>query len=165
MFSYLCSCTDDYTLSRMQRWELTVGFSLLKYPFCLQWSLSEIFCKYRCSVKLLFFVNGVWGRRREQCSFFGAACWISSSTCSGRKYCNYIFKQRKIYAFLYLSLTTYSPTMRYLRPALNKRGWSTRSTVRGGPSFWPCAGPTHIRTCYRRSPLQSRSSRWPISSF
>lgn len=165
MFSYLCSCTDDYTLSRMQRWELTVGFSLLKYPFCLQWSLSEIFGKYRCSVKLLFFVNGVWGRRREQCSFFGAACWISSSTCSGRKYCNYIFKQRKIYAFLYLSLTTYSPTMRYLRPALNRRGWSMRSTVRGGPSFWPCAGPTHTRTCYRRSPLQSRSSRWPISSF
>lgn len=68
-------------------------------------------------------------------------------------------------ASLYVSLTLCAPTMRHLRLDLSRRGWSTPSTVRGGPSFWPCAGPTHTHTCCRRSLLQSLSSRWPKPSF
>lgn len=66
---------------------------------------------------------------------------------------------------LHLSLTSCAPTMRHLRLALSRRGWSMRSTVRGGPSFWPCAGRTHTHTCCRRSLLQSLSLRWPKTSF
>lgn len=66
---------------------------------------------------------------------------------------------------LYVSLTSCAPTMWHLRLALSRRGWSMRSTVRGGPSFWPCAGRTHTHTCCRRSLLQSLSLRWPKPSF
>lgn len=39
------------------------------------------------------------------------------------------------------------------------------STARGGPSFWPSAGPPHRRTCYRKSPPPSPSSRWDRSTL
>lgn len=70
-----------------------------------------------------------------------------------------------MFTYLYLSLTLCAPTMRHLRLALNRRGWSMHSTVRGGPSFWPCAGLTHTHTCYRRSLLPSHSLRWPKANF
>ncbi len=60
---------------------------------------------------------------------------------------------------LQLSLTSFAPTMRHPPLALSRRSWSMRSTVRGGPSFWPCAGLTRTHTCYRRSLLLSHSLR------
>lgn len=58
-----------------------------------------------------------------------------------------------------ISLTRCAPTMRPPRPALNKSGWSMRSTVRGGFSFWLCAGLTRTHFSSRKSLLQFLSSR------
>lgn len=80
-------------------------------------------------------------------------------------YCGQKCKAHLFILDLYLSLTSCAPTMQLHHLALSRRGWSMRSTVRGGPWFWPCAGPTHTHTCYRRSPLQSLSWRWTREGF